>query len=1074
MKRKKGQQQQPGSATATTNGSFRKKLSQSGDFKRLKAKVGKSAPKAANYTDTSFQTAGLKVRDQHLTPEIQRQFSSQLSSSKGNSLESLLFQLNHHHAPAARISALKGIQNILVGNKSDGKEGVIRSNLASLVPPLSKCAFLDTDPTVRSIGRDLLRNVFVSATTASYPGATHNSALLDPFLPLYVAYVSSAFNSLHDDIRQEVTHGVQLATEFFTSSSCESTKHTAISRLLPSFARLISTSSSSSTGATNINANNIKVSKKRRKNASKAKDKAISVATNTADAKFISLRCQILKSLKSLLQWSYTGTNNNGSDFHHSIVSNLNTVNDNMADNHWIRIFGNNTSLNAVVIVNDAETRNGRPSNSSPIYSLYDLFSCGDSNIGECTTIYPYRTPSVKRPMLSVSAETVTALLNSLLNCWVEVIQRGIISASGGTVLSCYYVEELSYILSCLQELWIGILQHSPEYLYEKVARIQKHLLEAFPIKDDSGISTNLPVYNKLNASICFLLSNIIGGTANASSSTSAIPVKATTTLERIFAYMIPHLGYIMAEDSATSPSKRRTVNSQEDTDTSAILEVVSFLLLKHKNSGTYLLQPKERQTLLKKFVDTFFPNQPSDHDTTNNEQFSICYTEFSTLNATFYTTLAGRKAIVLACEVILADSHSFVTTPNVEDELQELNSNDSNIVLLQRIAFALPQLLKILGTEHLFESSVIIKTLKLIIQWWYNYIPSSVNMTDTDRSSIRTYTDYARYFLFTLRRDIALLLTTESKRYSKKKISVSIFEYYPLNMKRSIIGLIGFLKSPDSVVTDALAQICSRSFCSSSLPEDAESITSFIFETLFIIRKSLSLTSYLNFLIYSSGIGFKHANLAPAATSNNINVFSFDFTTKCVCRAILQSGCQFILPHLKTVLLSCLQQQRHQSEKTNNVSILLSLIKIRVSTMIILECAADLERMATATSITFFIPEMVEAMGPLMCDCLLPYLATLELNKQDRVKIMSTFSCLLIHEPELMKVFVAEALDRLNEPPISLISGPESERSKRRLSKVEALYLWELISMNTEILKVNDAQSKDLVGILTRSLNSL
>jgi hypothetical protein len=141
---------------------------------------------------------------------------------------------------------------------------------------------------------------------------------------------------------------------------------------------------------------------------------------------------------------------------------------------------------------------------------------------------------------------------------------------------------------------------------------------------------------------------------------------------------------------------------------------------------------------------------------------------------------------------------------------------------------------------------------------------------------------------------------------------------------------------------------------------------------------------------------------------------------------------------------------------------------------MIILECAADLERMATATSITFFIPEMVEAMGPLICDSLLPHLATLELNKQDRVKIMSTFSCLLIHDPELTKVFVAEALDRLNESPISLISGTDSERSKRRLSKVEALYLWELISLNTEILNLNDAPSKNLVGILTRSLNLL
>ncbi len=67
----------------------------------------------------------------------------------------------------------------------------------------------------------------------------------------------------------------------------------------------------------------------------------------------------MLKSLKSLLQWSYMGTNNNCTDIHHGIVSNFNTVKDNMADNHWIHYFGHITSLNAIVNVNDAETRNG-------------------------------------------------------------------------------------------------------------------------------------------------------------------------------------------------------------------------------------------------------------------------------------------------------------------------------------------------------------------------------------------------------------------------------------------------------------------------------------------------------------------------------------------------------------------------------------------------------------------------------------------------------------------------------------------------------------------------------------------
>lgn len=1063
MKRKKGQKQQPGSATTPTNSSSSKtKISQS-DFKRLKAKVGKTAPKAANYTDTSFQTAGLKLRDQHLIGEIQ-QSSSLLSSSRGNSLESLLFQLDHHHAPAARISALKGIQNILVGNKIEGSESVIRSNLASLVPPLSKCAFLDTDPTVRSIGRDLLRIVFASANATRYSGNTDKSALLDPFLPLYVAYVSSAFNSLHDDIRQDVTHGVQLATEFFTSPFyCESTKHTAIYRLLPSFARLISTSSSSSIGGTNINTNSIKVSKKRRKNASKAKDKAISAASNTADAKFISLRCQILKSLKSFLQWSFTGTDENCNDAHKSIISNLNTVTDDTTDNPWIRMFERNSSLNALLIANEADTRNGRSSSTcNPINSVHDLFSCDDHNVGECYMISPSRTSSFIRPMLSVLEDTVTALLNSLINCWVEVIQRGIISASGGTILSCRYVEELSYIISCLQELWINILQHSPKFGYEKVARIQKHLLEAFPVKDDSGVSTNVPIYNRLNASICFLLSNIIGGTTAASSST--VTLKTTATLERIFAYMIPQL----------RDQQERITDIQEDTDSSAIMEVVTFLLLRHKNSGAYLLQPKERHTLLKEFVDTFFFITPSVCIITGNiiaGRMAALHDEFKTRYAQTYTTLVGRKVIVLACEVILGDSYLFAI-PSDEDEHQQLDVTDSNILLLLRMTFALPHLLRVLGTKYLFESSVVIRALKLITQQWCCYIPSSVKMTYPEIDSNLTYTDYARYFLFRLRRDMALLLTGESRRCSK--ISFSIFERYPINMQRSIIGLIGFLESPDSDVTDALAQICTRILYFPSSKVDAESITSYIFETLFLIRKSVSLTSYLNFLISSCGIGLKYPLLSPPGPGHHF-IFSYDFAAKYVGRAIVQSGCKFILPHLKKVLMSCLQHQRFQKENIGYKSMLSSLIKIRVSTMILSECSANLNRLvSTATSITSFLPEMVDAIGPLICDSLLPYLEILQLSKQDRGKIMSPFVCLLIHEPELTKAFVAEALDRLNEQTMSDISGTESQWSKRRLSKVEALYVWELISLNAEILNVNDDTSKDLVGKLSRSLNSL
>ena len=40
----------------------------SSDFKRIKAKVGKRAPKAINVTETSFQTSSLHIHKQSIDP----------------------------------------------------------------------------------------------------------------------------------------------------------------------------------------------------------------------------------------------------------------------------------------------------------------------------------------------------------------------------------------------------------------------------------------------------------------------------------------------------------------------------------------------------------------------------------------------------------------------------------------------------------------------------------------------------------------------------------------------------------------------------------------------------------------------------------------------------------------------------------------------------------------------------------------------------------------------------------------------------------------------------------------------
>ena len=77
------------------------------DFKRLKAKVGKRAPKAVNATETSFRTSSLHIQKQTVesnsfkkkkdigNEEIYTVEDLQLISSRGKLLSTLLVQLNH-------------------------------------------------------------------------------------------------------------------------------------------------------------------------------------------------------------------------------------------------------------------------------------------------------------------------------------------------------------------------------------------------------------------------------------------------------------------------------------------------------------------------------------------------------------------------------------------------------------------------------------------------------------------------------------------------------------------------------------------------------------------------------------------------------------------------------------------------------------------------------------------------------------------------------------------------------------------------------------------------------------------
>eukprot|EP00977_Amphora_coffeiformis_P029772 scaffold42779_cov191-Amphora_coffeaeformis.AAC.8 len=154
------------------------------DFKRIKAKVGKRAPKPANYTDTSFQKASIHVASQH---QSTAEGSGDVRSSKGRSLTSLAQQLGHT-TTSIRLSSAKGILDI-VSHRHDRSWTV---HLSVVLPALGQC-LVDTETTIRTTGLSIWNQV-VEQTT--------ETALL-PFWNVFVAFLSSAMNALDRRVRRD-------------------------------------------------------------------------------------------------------------------------------------------------------------------------------------------------------------------------------------------------------------------------------------------------------------------------------------------------------------------------------------------------------------------------------------------------------------------------------------------------------------------------------------------------------------------------------------------------------------------------------------------------------------------------------------------------------------------------------------------------------------------------------------------------------------------------------------------------------------------------------------------------------
>jgi len=182
-------------------------------------------------------------------------------------------------------------------------------------------------------------------------------------------------------------------------------------------------------------------------------------------------------------------------------------------------------------------------------------------------------------------------------------------------------------------------MPNSNVQLRMKVAnRIQTHLLESFPVKEEhSNKSSN--IYNRFNVSTCCLLSELVGtGVTN----TRTAPM----VYERILAYIMARLDEI--QDVSKNNNGGRPSSAKNDNEDNCILEAVSVLLLQKKSAeSNLLLQSRDRQILLQKFVETFLL-LPRDADLNEERKDNIRVPVISA------STVVGRKATLLACDIIL------------------------------------------------------------------------------------------------------------------------------------------------------------------------------------------------------------------------------------------------------------------------------------------------------------------------------------------------------------------------------------------------------------------------------------
>ena len=909
------------------------------DFsKRPKAKVGKRARKPANVTDTKFRAASVKVKAQDAigragsgapgsgdaSSDVAASLTSlELESSRGKSLSLLLSTLNHHSS-VVRLSSLGGLKDAIAPNRAS--TAAIRANLNAIVPALGRSCCVDDDDEVRKTALDLFAEI------ASRVGEGDDAYLdnssgddtakrsevasrhLSPYLPLLVAYVTSALNSLDVSIRLDGARAVETLIKVMGMSEVGRPQY--VKDMLPAYVRVMvdakskGTEDSRPTSGTVSAAAAAKSSDKKKKNKKGSKEKAKESAQNAKSAAVLRSLVLLLKAAAAadaststdgnVSEWEVEADGGNLADLRPSLSR---------ADLTFVR---GGTASNALLAHRTGTTVNPNAflSSLATLASQSDYQQVGGGDAGTVAS------------SAIMSIEVQVELFGRLRDRLVELSQAGHFvgrgrGASGddndGLCLAQSYLEEMHALISAVRLIWSMYSRSlvaaytpvpgkrksaedaSPKKLRSVTGAIHSQFISMLPLMSGDGGgrsdgNQDSSRYDAANAILCSAVGElgcVLERTTTTksqkvsdSNSSSTGDVASSVWTNTVFAYVLPRLD-----------------NGREEIVDVTILKVVGQLMF-----GPYLdNEPGRRKELIEKFGEAFFPSN-------SNVDQNTCI------------SASGRLASMLLVDLMVK------TLPMPISSSEDAANSDvyQTQVLIGSMAQVLPTYLLHWEDQFPHQSATVLATLMGIVRQYTSGSPLNVegtvvevfegsgNSADTPEGD----KDPIVLLVKSLRSSIGMLVEQPKKNKKKDEKTPtapssrqqSIFECLPDEIQRIILGLFGLLQYPKDSNVTALAKICARSSIDNAMKD-------YIMDVMYSIRRTLPMQLFLTFLVNSSGLSSikkvkkKKEGIieGDGAKLQPTDIFAYDLAIERLCRAIVRCGGSTILSMLAPLLSSWL-----------------------------------------------------------------------------------------------------------------------------------------------------------------------